>query len=65
MFELFKKNNHRKSIQDPKVDALKEKIGAHAAKAAKSANKLNRLLEANGITLRIYIATGGKNHGHL
>lgn len=65
MFNFFKKKIIRQPIQDPKVDAYKQAVSRHAGTAHKSAKKLNELLEANGITLRIYIATGGKHHGRL
>lgn len=43
---------------DAEVQRLKTKQHAIATKADSDINKLNRLLEANGITFKIYKATG-------
>lgn len=47
------------------IEVVKLKSEAHrtAAQADRDIKKLNKLLTANGITLRIHIATGGR-HGH-
>lgn len=43
------------------IQAHNEKVAKDAAKAALG---LKRLLAKNGVTLQIYIATGGDKHGH-
>lgn len=60
MFWIPKK---RQRTVDPDIEKMKRKTHDSAAKADKNIKKLNDLLEANGITLKIYIATGG-HHGH-
>ena len=44
---------------DKKVEQIKNANTKKLAKAEASTDRLQKLLEANGITLRIYIATGG------
>lgn len=67
MFSLFRKKqkkstaDHDKLEQDIKI--AKEQIHKSADIAKKSITKFNERLEANGFTLRIQAAAGGK-HGH-
>lgn len=46
-----------------KVDQIKHQTHETATQANKDIKKLNSLLRANGITLKIHIASGG-HHGH-
>jgi hypothetical protein len=45
-----------------KVHELQQKTHKTTAKAEKDIDRLNKLLKANGITLKIHIAAGG-SHG--
>lgn len=40
-----------------------EELSAQAKKTTREAKRLKELLEANGISLKIYIATGGDHRG--
>jgi hypothetical protein len=44
------------------VIKLKNKTKQSVVKTKKDIDRLNKLLKANGITLRIHIATKGNNH---
>lgn len=48
---------------DPVVLEIKMRQDQAAKRASKTADKLNKIFEENGITLNIHIAAGGKN-GH-
>ncbi len=50
---------------DRQVEAIyNDEVSQPLHKAGKTADSLNRLLKKNGVTLQIYIATGGdKHHG--
>jgi hypothetical protein len=48
--------DHESSVE---VTEMKHKAHQTAVQADKDIKKLNRLLRANGITLKIYIAGGG------
>lgn len=56
--KLFTNETDRKVAE---IQAHNEKVAKDTAKAASS---LTRLLKKNGITLQIYIATGGDKHGN-
>lgn len=65
----FKKRKLEKDMQCDhdeqsaiEVVELKSKVHQSAERSKKDIDKLNRLLKANGITLKIHIATGGR-HG--
>lgn len=45
------------------VVEMKSKVHQSAAQSKRDIDKLNKLLKANGITLRIHIATGGGHRG--
>lgn len=50
---------------DRKVDAIfADEINPSLKSADKTAASLTTLLKKNGVTLQIYIATGGDKHGH-
>ncbi len=44
---------------DETIEKLKAQNTKKIVKSTASSDRLHKLLEANGITLRIYIATGG------
>lgn len=50
--------------QQSSIEVLELKGKAHQSttKAKRDIDKLNRLLKANGITLKIHIATNGEHH---
>lgn len=45
------------------VESIKKETHASIQQANKATKNLKSLLDANGITLNISIATGGHNHG--
>ena len=45
------------------IDDIKAKFQKTSTKTKADVDRLNRLLESNGITLKIQIATGGHSHG--
>lgn len=47
---------------DVEVERLKAQNNEKISKVTSSSDRLHKLLKANGITLRIYIATGGDKH---
>lgn len=44
---------------DKKTDAIYNEVSEIAKKSADSSKRLEKLLKKNGVTLQIYIATGG------
>lgn len=53
----------RKDLRaEVEVEALKRPGHVASKNATQSADKINKLLRANGITLKIHIATKGENH---
>lgn len=66
MLLWFRRNKNKQDLERAKkvtieVEAHKEKAVKIAQKAEKSTKELNKLLRANGITLKIYIAAGGRH----
>lgn len=63
MLSLFRKL-FTKDV-DRQVDAIfDDEIAKPLQDSAKSARSLATLLKKNGVTLQIYIATGGDKRGH-
>lgn len=61
--KLFKKLFTREV--DRQVDAIfHDEVHPQLKSADASASSLNRLLKKNGVTLQIYVATGGDKRGH-
>lgn len=48
---------------DKKTDAILDEVSVIAKKSADSSKRLEKLLKADGVTLQIYIATGGLDRG--
>lgn len=49
---------------DKAVNEILDNTSMQSAEAATEAKKLADLLKQNGVTLQIYIATGGDRRGH-
>lgn len=49
---------------DRKVEAIQAESKAMLEDAERMAKRHNDLLRKNGVTLRVYIATGGDKHGN-
>lgn len=62
-FRRKKDSNNHKHEQEVtiEVEAHKKRAIKTAEKAKANADQLNRLLRANGITLKIFIAAGGRH----
>ena len=59
------KEDHREEAEESsvKVTQITHKGHITAEKADEEIVKVNKLLKADGITLKIHIATGGRHHG--
>ncbi len=62
MFNMLKKLFS--SENDRTVDAINKESAHMLRSAAKQAKRNNDLLKKNGITLQIFIASGGDERGH-
>ena len=51
-------------VTDEKVGAIHAEANAIVEKSSQQFKSTNDLLKKNGVTLRIYIATGGGHHGN-
>jgi len=62
MFVLFKKKEAAIEVQEKEIQRIKRDFHRKIDMTVKQQKKVNKIL-ANGITLEIYHATGGKHHG--
>lgn len=63
MFKALRKI-FTKEVDRQEAAILDKAVTPSLRSAGQTADSLHRLLKKNGITLQIYVATGGDKHGH-